>query len=386
MQRALLLLGASSLAVLGLGLPHYQWIQERLLDLEQQSAAIPARERQLKADIEGLTGDLAVLRRARDEESARGESERARLASEVAVLEAALTVARAQVASLDAADAAHGARTDARLKALENELETGWSGLRSAVDAAATLATETRHELEGLVEPSERERWRALVGPSVQLSGAATVGSGVLLPSRELEGGVHETLLLTAWHVVRDIRSDALEPDATVPVTIYGEDGSERREEGRLVAHKASIDVAVLVLECPEAVAHGASLARPDELDTARIFKPVVAVGCPLGNDPIPTRGELADTEHTADGGSYWMINAPAYIGNSGGGVFDARTHRVMGIFSKIYTHGSLRPTVVPHMGLVTPMDAVYAWIESIDSIETVETAGGIELRLASGQ
>lgn len=385
MQRALIL-GASSLVVLGLGLPHYRWIQDRLHELEQQSATAPERERRLQAEIEGLTGDLAALRSARDEESARSESEWARLAFEVAALEAALSSARAQVASLDAADAAHGARTDARLEALESELEASWSGLRSAVDAAATLATETRHELEGLVEPSERERWRALVGPSVQLTGMATVGSGVVLPSRKLEAGGHETLLLTAWHVVRDIRASALEPDPPIPVKIYGEDGSERQEEARLVAHKASIDVAVLVLECPEPVPHGARLARRDEVDGARIFKPVVAVGCPLGNDPIPTRGELADTEHTADGGTYWMINAPAYIGNSGGGVFDARTHRVMGVFSKIYTHGSLRPMVVPHMGLVTPLDAVYEWLESVESIETIETIGGVELRLASSQ
>ena len=47
-----------------------------------------------------------------------------------------------------------------------------------------------------------------------------------------------------------------------------------------------------------------------------------------------------------------------------GGGIYDAETHELLGIFSKIYTHGSLRPTVVPHMGLVTPLDQIYAWLE----------------------
>jgi hypothetical protein len=60
------------------------------------------------------------------------------------------------------------------------------------------------------------------------------------------------------------------------------------------------------------------------------------------------------------------MINAPTYIGNSGGGIFDSRTHELLGIFSKIYTHGSLRPTIVPHMGLVTPMTRVYDWMERV--------------------
>jgi len=87
---------------------------------------------------------------------------------------------------------------------------------------------------------------------------------------------------------------------------------------------------------------------------------------CPLGNDPIPTFGEVADTRHTVDGQHYWMISAPTYIGNSGGGIFDARTHELLGIFSKIYTHGTLRPTVIPHMGLVTSLSTIYDWLEKV--------------------
>ena len=108
----------------------------------------------------------------------------------------------------------------------------------------------------------------------------------------------------------------------------------------------------------------------------------MIAVGCPLGNDPIPTRGEVADTSHSVDGSTYWMINAPTYIGNSGGAIFDARSHRVVGVFSKIYTHGSLRPTVVPHMGLVTAMDKVYAWLETVPTVTAIEGPHGVELRL----
>ena len=60
------------------------------------------------------------------------------------------------------------------------------------------------------------------------------------------------------------------------------------------------------------------------------------------------------------------MINAPTYIGNSGGGIFDANTHELLGIFSKIYTHGSMRTAIVPHMGLATPMPTIYAWLEKV--------------------
>jgi hypothetical protein len=60
------------------------------------------------------------------------------------------------------------------------------------------------------------------------------------------------------------------------------------------------------------------------------------------------------------------MINAPTYIGNSGGGIFDAQTHELIGIFSKIYNYGTSRPTVVPHMGLVVPLTKVYAWLDGV--------------------
>ena len=46
--------------------------------------------------------------------------------------------------------------------------------------------------------------------------------------------------------------------------------------------------------------------------------------------------------------------------------MFDARTHELLGIFSKIYTHGSIRPTVVPHMGLATSLIPIYDWLDKV--------------------
>jgi S1-C subfamily serine protease len=133
-----------------------------------------------------------------------------------------------------------------------------------------------------------------------------------------------------------------------------------------LVAHDVDLDLALLELDIAERVPNGARLPTRERLAEVQVFDPVYAVGCPLGNDPIPTAGEIASTNHRVDGSSYWMISAPTYIGNSGGGIFDARTHELLGIFSKIYTHGSLRSTIVPHMGLVTPMPTIYEWFESV--------------------
>jgi S1-C subfamily serine protease len=161
-------------------------------------------------------------------------------------------------------------------------------------------------------------------------------------------------------------------------VQIYHEDGTTRQEKARLLAHDPKVDVALLELVTSDALEFGARLAPRSRLAGASTFDQVVAVGCPLGNDPIPTRGEIATCQHEVDGERYWMINAPTYIGNSGGGIFDSRTHELLGIFSKIYTHGSLRPTIVPHMGLVTPMAKVYDWLAQVGHGEIVpaERAG----------
>jgi hypothetical protein len=133
-------------------------------------------------------------------------------------------------------------------------------------------------------------------------------------------------------------------------------------------------------LEC------GARLAPAGRIEQARIFEQVYAVGCPLGNDPIPTFGEIADVRHVVDGETYWMISAPTYIGNSGGGIFDAQNHELLGIFSKIYTHGALRPTVVPHMGLVTPLTAIYDWLSDVGYAYVVPDPDPAKAQVASAK
>ena len=236
--------------------------------------------------------------------------------------------------------------TDGELSDLRERLQSTWF---PSVEASAPL-------------DETATRWRKLMGPAVQLSGGGTVGSAVLLPSESSKGTWH-TQLLTAWHVVRDIRL-GLGEEALIPVTIYNEDGSSRHEEARLLCRDATLDIALLELTSTGSKLPGAQLASRAALAEIKVFEDVYAVGCPLGNDPIPTHGKLSDTSHMVEGTKHWMISAPTYIGNSGGGIFHAETEALVGIFSKLYTHGSLRPTVVPHMGLAIPLTAVYDWLE----------------------
>jgi S1-C subfamily serine protease len=266
---------------------------------------------------------------------------------------------------------------EARLSAADLGTNERWSLLESELSEAARLTREHEDRLQALAQaqPSDDSLWRDLMAPTVQLAGSGTVGTGVLLASEPVDGATWRTPVLTAWHVVRDILAEAPPDEQRVPVRIYEPDGQSRVESARLLRYDPGLDVALLELETTLRVDRGARLASRNRLASLRTFDPVFAVGCPLGNDPIPTRGALADTHHQVDGGRYWMVSAPTYIGNSGGGIFDARTHELVGIFSKIYTHGTLRPTVVPHMGLATPLQDVYDWLDSegIAGLEPLE-------------
>ncbi len=203
-----------------------------------------------------------------------------------------------------------------------------------------------------------------MLSPTVQLSGEETVGSGTVIYSRpNKKGSGYDTYILTAYHVVRNILAD--EPDLAkegIIVTIYRKKGTIERR-GDVVTKRISRDLALVKLRGKERVDRVAKLIAPADISKLEIWTPVFAVGCPLGNDPIPTGGFVSSLSNKVNGIEYWMINAPTYFGNSGGGIYNGESEELIGVFSKIYTHGRVRPVVIPHMGLAVPMDAVYDWL-----------------------
>lgn len=238
-----------------------------------------------------------------------------------------------------------------------------------ALDRRATKnLSETQTHLEDLTArflPDPHELNRELLAPTVQLNGDDTVGSGTMVYSQTNErSGEVESYVLTSYHVVRNILADS--PSAKrngISVTIY--DGAERLEErADLVSQDERIDAALLKLRSQEQYDNLARIIALAEAHKVRVWERIYAVGCPLGNDPIPTQGEISSVSNELKGSNYWMINAPTYFGNSGGGVYLANSRELVGVFSKIYTHGRGNPVVVPHMGLCTPIDLIYAWLE----------------------
>jgi S1-C subfamily serine protease len=374
-------------------------VSQRLGTLQSRLEATEGARAKQAADmhtrLEGVQTELSAIREelgsalqgleGTDELSLRLESAEKHLGSIGAVIEAQAS----NLTELKQTQASFAPDIERQLSERDERLQKRYEALNELAENASRAASDTQEKLARLdrtlsTPPDLHTMWRELVGPVVQLAGDASVGSGVLLHSEPLPQGGFHTRILTAWHVVRDIQGDPPDLELPVPVQIYREDGTTRQEKAKLLAHDPKVDVALLELVTADALEFGADLAPRSRLADAQIFDQIVAVGCPLGNDPIPTRGEIATCQHEVEGESYWMINAPTYIGNSGGGIFDSKTHELLGIFSKIYTHGSLRPTIVPHMGLVTPLGKIYDWLETVGQSALVPAEHGAEVSLSA--
>ncbi len=394
MQRFLLTAGLVSAAALAFD--RVQALESRLAELEQVPRVEVEHTREFARRLDNLRRSIEEAR-VNFESDDRADA----LAAELAVVSKALERERCAIAAQDERlsgwEELWGSREPAAIEGKLDELsadlgrrQRDLDELRALASRASQQGEERLRALSQRVEPlfakvDTATLWHELVGPVVQLTGDTTVGSGVLLESqRRTSSEGYVTHLLTSWHVVRDIYGSLDRIESPVSVRLYEPDGSTTDETAHMVAYDVGLDIALLEMDFDRQVPHGARLANHEELEHIDTFDAVYAVGCPLGNDPIPTSGEVASTTHFVDGVHYWMISAPTYIGNSGGGIFDARTRRLVGIFSKIYTHGSARSTVVPHMGLATPLPVIYEWLDRTGHASLVDPQASARTASAS--
>lgn len=374
-------------AGLALGTVQFAGLGGRLTVLESRPVGDPARIAGLERQVGDLSRSLSTSLAAISELSRASLRTRelghglAELESDLRETACRLDEQRLWLARLQVLEDEAGPQAiEGRLADFAESVDARWreiGDLASRAEAMAGAARVHIANVEREIEHDPDRLWHDLLGPTVQVSGEETVGTGVILATDpSLAASEPVTYVLTAWHVIRDLYTDPEVPTPDVQITVYAPSQSARTEVARLVEHDAELDVALLRLYTDRRVDVGARLAPRERLGSARVFERIYAVGCPLGNDPIPTYGEIADVNHLVDGQRYWMISAPTYIGNSGGGIFDAETHELLALFTKIYTHGSVRPMVVPHMGLATPLSAVYDWLDRVGYASLEPTRG----------
>ena len=346
--------------------------------LEVQQSDVSALEDMFEVAVQNQqdAADLAALRTQILQET------EARLQERMKSLEHKLTLAAA--GSDQAKVIAHELEQAQRdVRTFRTELSSDFERTKALVDAyisevrskeenAALKLSETRGQIATLasqIYQDHGELTRKMLLPTVQLNGDDTVGSGTIVfsgPNKE-NNDANETYVLTSYHVVRNILADTPHAKHTgFDVTVYLPT-EKLIVKGHMVASEHNIDAALVKLDTDLQLPNVANVLPRNETNPVRVWDSVCAVGCPLGNDPVPSKGEVSSLQNELNGANYWMVNAPTYFGNSGGGIYRADTRQLIGVFSKIYTHGKGQPVVVPHMGLCTPINLIYEWLADAD-------------------
>jgi S1-C subfamily serine protease len=246
---------------------------------------------------------------------------------------------------------------------VEDELRTELHTYRAQLKSQ-TIALNSAHKANDPKSIRESLR-RDILRPVFQLSGTDAVGSAVLI-HEDKEGPGHSYYALTSYHVVRDILSErpGVEDYYAEAIDAFFErDAGEVIAEARLIAENVPADLALIRIDAGESLGQVAQLAPIERAEEIKSFSPIYTVGCPLGTAAQATHGEVTRRHWEVSGEPLWMISSPAFFGNSGGGVFLEETHELVGIFAKIYTHGSFRPQVVTHMGLAVPLQVLHSWL-----------------------
>ncbi|MGE0708285.1 MAG: trypsin-like peptidase domain-containing protein [Planctomycetota bacterium] len=329
--------------------------------------------------VAGCFGGLAALLHMvyRDLESTRGQVEELRRLAldqrdEIGALKDRLVAVGDQLVTVRELEERARAKLRERL---EVELAQRAQGERAGVDqqlqrlegqvqGLVTAAKENARLLAAARQGADTETvYRELMSPTVRVQSKTEVGSGTILWSRALGGGKALTYVLTAWHIVSDAGADKTE--LPLEVDFYARGELLRTELARVVAHHEQLDLAVLEVKGYHVYATKARIPDLEDLPGIPMFSRVYAIGCPLGYAPLPSSGELTSKEKELDGNHYWMVNAPTIFGNSGGGIYLADSRTMIGVLSRISAYKNMIDVAVPHMGLVTPMDQVYGWLDS---------------------
>ncbi|HVR72978.1 MAG TPA: serine protease [Planctomycetota bacterium] len=277
---------------------------------------------------------------------------------------------------------------DARSGRLEASVSSRFEKERGELESVRYSLAAGASRLERLASRlprDSREMRRKMIQPTVQLKGNGTVGSGVIVYSEPQigsggeaerfspggrEGGtgvIHSTFILTAHHVVIEVLGDRLDTGTLEEVHILSSEESDASEvfSAKLFLFDRARDVALLRVNSTREFERKVEWMPREALESIDVFTRAYAVGCPLGNKPLPTIGEISSKSKIVSDQVFWMLSAPTFFGNSGGGIYLADDCRFIGVSSMIYTYGKTHPSVVPHMGLFVPLQTIYTWLDA---------------------
>lgn len=217
--------------------------------------------------------------------------------------------------------------------------------------------------------------------PCVRVIAQRAGGSGTVIYSQANEAGEFSTFVLTNHHVVNDLikvkekwnpilqREVKEDERGTANVHFFEYMWKSRATGGisvdaDIVAYSKEEDLALLKLRTDRPVP---SVARIHSRDVSglRIGMPVFAVGAGLLEPPVMTGGFLSQFGREIEDREFWLNTAPSIFGNSGGALFLADTHELIGVPSRIAVQSYLMSIdAITHLSFAIPIDRVWKFLE----------------------
>ena len=186
---------------------------------------------------------------------------------------------------------------------------------------------------------------------------AISSGSAVLVDCYQKQDRF-ELLLLTAKHVVPELSTEIT---AVIQFYTNSDVKTNQIQVDQKFDNPGLNDVTILI-------AHSDIFYYPAKLSSSilRSGDKIIAAGFPLGIGLVTTEGLLNYAYHeTSTQG--WVCSAPAFLGNSGGGVFEAGSNKLVGITIQIMAveYGSAQHFIY-HMHIFVPISYIKSWITEI--------------------
>lgn len=223
---------------------------------------------------------------------------------------------------------------------------------------------------------------KELMLPSVRIVAEKAGGSGTVLYSAPNAIGTYSTYILTNHHVVegnlkiekrwsallrREVKTDVA---STVHAHFFDYIWDSRAIGGRsvqadIVAYDKDEDLALLKTRTETPAPAVARLYPCGKEKDLRVGMQVLTVGAGMGEPPVITSGMLSQFGREIDNREFWLNTAPSIFGNSGGAMFLADTHELLGVPARISVFFSFAGMqAVTHLSYAIPITRIYKFLE----------------------